>query len=323
VNGQTRNLLRHILSSSLFALALAVIGIAYMSRPVSASHLMCTYVDEEGNEWLVPCPHFQLTGTGGSGGGTLMPVPWEFRQPIDDSLVRLEQWSINPQRLFGVGTLSEHDIVTVMLVREYPDAGAMLVQPLAMDSEPDTPIMYEIIIGEDNAAADYEVGVLPEDVVGGTYTVLAIPQRVDSPEAFWVALESFTPDMVGVQRFAVENLIALEEDAALLKANGRRIDIPVILDPNLDAEIDVELAWRKDGQPLPKADNPLQPGIYDTTLQTQNQAIIGVYAPWEFLVENLAPQLTAQLGPYFTAGEYKVDVLVDGVLESTQTLTVP
>jgi hypothetical protein len=37
----------------------------------------------------------------------------------------------------------------------------------------------------------------------------------------------------------------------------------------------------------------------------------------------LAPQLTAQLGPYFTPGEYEIDVLIDGVLESTQTLIVP
>lgn len=259
-------------------------------------------------------------GGGGTGCGTCAPDSTSATEPVETpELDRGDDWVINVQTLFPNQTLEPGAEMTVMLVRTFPATGSQLLQPLENDGQP---ALYTVRIGEDGNT-EFDFGKIGDNAVGGTYKALAIPEIVDSPTAFWTALSSVPSDVLSVQAFGIDDIVSLDDVGALIYENGRRIDIPLTIAPDLASGMNLEFEWQKEGQPLPQAEFPLQPGIYDTILRSQNQSIVGVYAPWEFVVENFAPGLAPQLGPYFSPGEYEISVIVDGVLESTETFVVP
>jgi hypothetical protein len=224
---------------------------------------------------------------------------------------------IDLETLFPSGNLPSGP-VTVMLVRNTPDAAGTHLQPLGTD---DQPAMFTVEVGADSSTK-VNFGVPTKDILGGDYVVLAVPQAVDSAQAFQDALQAGTPDTIGWQPFSIKNLVSLDQAGVALADNERQVDVPLTRDPAVLPETDIELQWRKGGNPLPQ---------YTVLPQASEQGVANVYAPGQFIIDNfvapvapaLAPQLTAQLGPYFTPGEYEIDVLIDGVLESTQTLVVP
>lgn len=258
-------------------------------------------------------------GAGGSGCGNCNEDPTTITESGDaPDLIRGDDWVIDVQKLFPNRMLDPGDEVTVLLVRSFPGTDRLL-QPLENDGQA---ALYTVRIEEDGAT-EFDFGKIGENAVGGTYKALAVPETVGSLAEFWTELSSLPSNALNVQEYAVDNFVALDDAAALIYENGRRIDIPFTIVPDLASKVDIEFQWRKEGQQLPQAQLPLQPGIYDTILRSQDQSIMGVYAPWEFVIENFTPGLAQQFGPYFSSGEYEIDILVNGVLESTETLVVP
>lgn len=315
------------------SICLSIIVLTVLSAvlvPRSASAQTCPYGRSSRTGKCYACPVFDgddgpntITvggpGPGGSGCGNCNEGPEGLLLPGEPpTLSRGGDWVIDVQDLSPGQDLQPGDMMTVMLTRAFPDQAANLVEPLIRDGQP---AMYMVEIGADGDTV-FDFGTIGENAVGGTYTALAVPNEVDSLQAFWAALP---PDTSSSLQFSVADFVALDNAAAAIGDTGRRIDIPLTFDPGMTPDTNVEFRWKKEGQPLPQADNPLQAGIYNTILSSEDQSIMGVYAPLEFVVENFLPGLEGQfpLAPYFTPGEYQIEVLVNGNLESTETLVVP
>ena len=134
--------------------------------------------------------------------------------------------------------------------------------------------------------------------------------------------------MVGWHRYKVDNLIPLDGDAATVSPDRRQIDILTDVDPSVLPNVDVDIQVRREGEPLPQAENPLMPGVFDIFAPSPEPGAVSLYAPGEYALQTYAPPVLASavspyLEPYFTPGEYEVDVTVNGVLESTTTFVIP
>lgn len=322
MNGFTQNVCYRRIVDGLLVLILPIAGVLLALHPVYAQ-CRC----RNGAEECIPCIPIIIT-VGGS--GTIMPSPDSVTESIPEDLQIpepetggvLEQessWVIDLQTLLPDRQLAAGDEVMVMLARERPGTDGKLMEPLIL--EDGRLAWYGITIGDDGATA-IDLGKLAADAAGGTYAVFVLAQEVATPEEFWGVLNA-QPEMAGLQRFTVKNLVALDQTGLSLADSERQINIPSTIDPAVLTGSNVQLQLNKNGQLLPQTTVIAHP--------TDATSVLNVYAPGQFLIDNvvapvapqLAPQLTGMLGSYFTPGEYQFDVLVNGVLESTQQFVIP
>ena len=240
-----------------------------------------------------------------------MPVPPDFLSTSTSiPLPRLQPWAVDVQALFPDRILLPGDAVTVMIGRELGG---------------DEAAVYVVPVGEDGTAV-LDLGTLSETDLGGVYSILAVPQAVDSLQELQEVLQAAQPDMVGWQRYNVDALVPLA-GGATVSADGRQIEFLTDVDPAILPNLDVDVQVRREGEPLPQAENPLLPGVYDTVAPSEDQGTVSLYAPGEYALQTyapaLAPMVSPYLGAYFTPGEYEVDVTINGVLESTTSFVIP
>ena len=309
-----------------FMLAMATLFSVFAPRSVYAQ-VVCRCSRNLSTGVCFECPTIGgggpiVNGPGGPCDGCQARDPWLLITDVTLQLDRSNPVVLDLQTLFPDRELLPGDRLTVMLTRDLTTADGTLLQPLLAG---ESPAMYEIVIDEDGVT-EADFGILGENALGGAYTVLAIPQQVDTLQAFWDALQSGGPDNTGWQRYNVDALVPLA-GGATVSADGRQIEFLTDVDPAILPNLDVDVQVRREGQPLPQAENPLQPGVFDTLAPAPEPGAMHLYAPGEYALQTyapaLAPMVSPYLGAYFTPGEYEVDVTINGVLESTTSFVIP